>query len=206
MMNIEWFLQTLVATLLGGFLSGSVVAGLMRMLFHQRTEQISAEVRQQFQRRTEQISAEVRQQFEQELLRYRSTMVWKEQVLSDLLGPVAMQLDRTERAFKRWKSRNLYIETKIIREGNKTIRDLLLSKAHLIPRDLLRDARRLVEHYDRWLEEYDRIRGGTEPQLDKPFVFVGPAGYPFPSDAAQRFQERFEAIWTELYGTGDRTS
>ena len=205
-MNIEWFLQTLVATLLGGFFSGSVVAGFMRMLFHQRTEQISAEVRQQFQRRTEQISAEVRQQFEQELLRYRSTMVWKEQVLSELLGPVAMQLDRTERAFKRWKSRNLYIETKIIREGNKTIRDLLLSKAHLIPRDLLRDARRLVEHYDRWLEEYDRIRGGTEPQLDKPFVFVGPEGYPFPSDAAQRFQERFEAIWTELYGTGDRTS
>jgi hypothetical protein len=188
MMNMEWgtfILQTLVASLL----SGSVIALLGGVIL---------------QRRTEQISAEVRRHFEQQLLRYRSRMAWKEQALSELLGPVAMQLDRTKRAFDRWKSQNLYIEAKIIREGNETIKDLLLSKGHLIPRDLLMDAGRLVEHYDRWLEEYDRVRGGAEPQLDQPFVFVGPKGYPFPSDSARRFKERFEEIWTELYGRGER--
>lgn len=185
-MNTEWgrfLLQTLVSALL----SGSVIALVGGVML---------------QRKTEQISAEVRQQFEQALLRYRSSLQWKEQAVAELLGPIVMQFDRTERAFNRWTTKNLYIETKIIREGNETVRNLLLSKGHLIPPDLLPDAGRLVEHYDRWLEEYEHVRGGTEPQLDAPFVFVGPAGYPFPTDAEQRFRERFRTLWEELYGTG----
>ncbi len=151
-------------------------------------------------RRTEQISAEVKDQFERELLRYRSGIVWKEKALTELLGPVVMQLDRTSRAFQRWNNRNVYIESKVIYEGNKTIRDLLLTKGHLLPADLLQDAGRLVEHYDRWLEEYDRVRGGAEPKLDEPFVFVGPSGYPFPRDSEARIRERFLSTWRELYG------
>ncbi len=188
-MNLEWgslILQALVAALL----SSSVIAVLVGAILR---------------RRTEQISAEVRRQVEQDLLGYRSTIKWKEQALSELLGPVVMQLERTGRAFKYWKSKNLYLEAKIVREGNMTIRDLLLEKGHLIPEDLQTDAARLVEHYDRWLEEYDRVRGGVEPQLDKPFVFVGPKGFPFPRDAEQRFKERFRQIWNELYGVGSQT-
>jgi hypothetical protein len=127
----------------------------------------------------------------------------KEQILAELLSPMVMQLDRTEQAFKRWHSQNLYLEAKIIKEGNLFIRDLLLAKPHLIPPDLMADAHRLVTHYDRWLEEYNRLREGPEPDLGETFVFVGPKGYPFPRSSAQRFKDRYEQWQQELYGTDD---
>lgn len=186
-MQTTWS-QLFFHTLIGALLSSSVIT-LVGGVILQRT--------------TERIAAEVRHQFEQTLLRYRSALQWKEQALSELLGPVVMQLDRTKRAFRRWEAHNLYVETTIIREGNQTVRDLLLAKGHLIPQDLLPDAGRLIEHYDRWLEEYDRVRSGDEPQLNAPFVFVGPEGYPFPVDAEQRFRGRFHQLWQELYGAED---
>src|SRR5438552_17165381 len=115
---------TVIGGLVGGLLSGSFLAAIVTMATR---------------RRGEIIAAEVRRQFEQELLRYRSSRQWKEQALSDLLAPLAMQLARTERAFNRWDGRNLFLEGKIIAEGNRTIRDLLLSKGHLIPPDLAGD-------------------------------------------------------------------
>jgi hypothetical protein len=109
-----------------------------------------------------------------------------------------VQLKRTKSAFDRWSSKNLYLEAKIIREGNQVVQNLLLNNAQLIRPELQEDANRLIEHYDRWLEEFDRVRGGTEPDLNQPFVFVGPKGYPFPRDSEQRFRERFELLQTEL--------
>jgi hypothetical protein len=126
----------------------------------------------------------------------------QEQVFSELLAPVVMQLERTKHAFDRWQSKNLYLESEIIRKGNLAIRDLLLAKAHLIPPDLAADAQALVTHYDRWLEEYERVRGGAEPDLEEPFIFVGPKGYPFPVRAEQRFRECFEQLRQTLYGNG----
>jgi hypothetical protein len=70
-----------------------------------------------------------------------------------------MQLERTKYAFDRWTTKNRNIETVIIREGNVIVRDLLLTKGHLIPTDPLGNAALLVEHYDRWLEEYESPHG-----------------------------------------------
>ncbi len=81
-------------------------------------------------------------------------------VLAELLQPILIQLDRTHAAFSRWTGKNLYLEAKIIREGNLAVRDLLISKAELIPADLVSHANKLIVHYDRWLEEFDRLRGG----------------------------------------------
>jgi len=122
------------------------------------------------------------------------------QIFSELLSPMILQLNRTSEAFRRWVSKNLYLESKIIREGNLAIRDLLLAKASLIPSDLIQDAQKLITHYDRWLEEYDRIRGerGTEIREDEAFVFVGPLGYPFPVESERRFRERFEQLRKKL--------
>jgi hypothetical protein len=39
---------------------------------------------------------------------------------------------------------------------------------------------------------------GAEPA----FAFVGPQGFPFPKESADRFQARFKAVWKELYGEG----
>jgi hypothetical protein len=103
------------------------------------------------------------------------------------------------RAFERWRTRNLYIETVIMKEGNTAIRDLLLEKGHLIPPTLLEHAGQLVEHYDRSLEEYEEVRGGKNPDPCASFVFVGPKGYPFPVPAERAFRSTFERMWAELY-------
>ena len=133
---------------------------------------------------------------EQEVISQRS---WKEASVSDLLGPVNMQLDRTDRAFRRWQTKNLFIEAKIIKVGNETIRDLLLQKGHLIPPELLEDAGKLIEHYDVWLEKFEKQRMTENPDLEAAFTFVGPDGYPFPRASADRFQASFRQYWQDLY-------
>jgi len=132
-----------------------------------------------------------------------SQRAWNEHSIAELLGPVNMQIDRTQRAFQRWTTGNLYLEAKVIREGNQCIRDLLLTNGHYTPADLLEDAGLLIEHYDRWLEEFERIRGGRELDLKESFVFVGigPNPIPFPRRSADRFQTRFRELWMELYGS-----
>jgi hypothetical protein len=169
-------------------LSGSVIAALIGIFA---------------KRRAASIENEIKMRFDELAARSSSKLLWKQQSVATLLGPVNMQLDRTERAFKRYEAGNLYLEAKVIREGNQCIRDLLLANGHLIPPDLLDDAGKLVEHYDRWLEEFDRLRDSEKPALDQPFVFVGVGenARPFPRSSADRFQQRFRQMWTELYET-----
>jgi hypothetical protein len=125
---------------------------------------------------------------------------WKERAVSDLLAPLYMQFDRTSRAYQRYKESRTFLEAKVIRDGNLAIRDLLLAKPHLIPPSLLDDAARLIEHYDRWFEEFERLRLAEKPDLESHFVFLGPQGLRFPSDAEVRFKETFRKYWSELYG------
>jgi hypothetical protein len=124
---------------------------------------------------------------------------WQERAVAELLGPLAIQLDRTQRAFSRWKTNHVFREIKIIREGNMAIRDTLLRSPHLIPPPLLDDANLLLEHLDRWLDAFERARAQAEPDLEAPFVFAGPAAYPFPRAAEQRFKAAYRTMWDELY-------
>lgn len=130
----------------------------------------------------------------------KSQRAWKERSVTELLGPIAMQLDRTKGAFTRWNDQNLYLEAKVMKAGNESVRDLLLAKGHLIPADLIPHANRLVQHYDVWLELYDRHRGGKEPDLKEKFVFAGPKDFPFPSEAEHAFKQRLRLYMKELYG------
>jgi hypothetical protein len=179
-------MDNFLSSLIAGVVSGSVISAIVGLVFHRRTTSIEEQIRAQFQS-----SLEV----------FRSRRGWKEQAVSELLGPVCMQLDRTQSAFDRWRDQNLYLEAKVIGEANRTIRDLLLEKGHLMPPNLLRDAGKLVEHYDYWLEMYERKRLAESPDLETPFIFAGPQGYPFPRASAQRFQEAFLSLWDELYGS-----
>jgi len=129
----------------------------------------------------------------------KSRRTWKEESVSDLLGPINMQFDRTERAFKRWGSQNLYLEAKVVKVGNETIRDLLLSKGYLIPPELLDDAGKLIEHYDVWLEKFEEQRSSENPNIETKFVFVGPEGFPFPTNSEGKFRSKFREYWNELY-------
>ena len=111
-----------------------------------------------------------------------------------------MQLDRTRRAFHRYEASNRFLESEVLYKGNVAVRDLLLANGHLIPDELRDISGRLVEHYDMWLEEYDRVRGSKALAPDEPFVFVGPKGYPFPSEANELFKKAHDQFWADLYG------
>jgi hypothetical protein len=118
----------------------------------------------------------------------------------DFLVPLVVQFDRTKDAFERWNERNLPLETQIIRDGNLKARDLLERYSQLVPQRMQQDRQKLVQHYDRWLEEYQRLREGPNAKSDEPFVFVGPEGYPFPTDSESRCRARLDAVRSELGG------
>lgn len=153
-----------------------------------------------FLRRNKTLESEIKAHFDERLRVFESTRRWKETALSQLFGPMVMQFERTGRAFARWSRRNLYLEAAVIREGNRTVRDLLLEKGHLIPPHLMADGVALVEHYDRWLEAFESKRGAESPENDDAFVFVGPEGFPFPREAEERMKAEFERLQKDLYG------
>jgi hypothetical protein len=142
----------------------------------------------------------IKKRFDTELEVWRSQRGWKQESVTQLLAPIYAQLRRGGDAFQRWEARNAYVETQVIRASNLAIRDLLLSKAHLVPPSLREDAEALVTHYDVWLEEFERVRSTTANATDSPgYVFVGPKGYPFPKEADQHFRKTFEEYWRDLY-------
>ena len=119
--------------------------------------------------------------------------------MADLLGPVYMQLDRSARAFRRWRDRNDFLEGKVVKEANTQIRDLLLAKGNLLPPHLMEDAGNLIEHYDRWLEEYAARREDPGAGSDTSPVFM--KDYPFPEAARARFKATFDEMRRDLYET-----
>lgn len=175
------FRNLVTSAFVGALISSGVVTFIGEQLAARRTEQVIQEVRVGFERQ-------------------QRVDEWKRQSLASLIGPAVMQLDRTRRAFSRYEGNNRFLEAEVLYKGNLAVRDLLLANGHLIP-DALRDVSgRLIEHYDRWLEEYDRVRGSRSPAPDEPFVFAGPKGYPFPPDADSLFNATYQQLWTELYG------
>jgi len=132
----------------------------------------------------------------------KSKRTWKEVSVAELLGPLYMQFDRTKRAFGRWHDQNLFLEAKVVRVGNETIRDLLLTKGHLIPPELLEDAGKLIEHYDVWIEKFETKRSSERPDLETKFIFTGVDGFPFPHESEEKFRRTFNEYWKELYEKG----
>jgi hypothetical protein len=168
------FIELIASAVVGG----GVVSGIISMIFKSFLAKIEAEI--------------------------RSKKSWKEEAVSDLLGPLNMQFDRTSRAFKRWRTKNLFLEVKVVKVGNEVIRDLLLDKGHLIPPDLLDDAGKLVEHYDVWLEKFEEQRSIENPNHEAEFLFVGPDGFPFPTASENRFKNKFKEYWHDLYEVSNK--
>jgi len=146
------------------------------------------------------VESQIKAHFDQQFNVFQSTRAWKQAALSELLGPLMMQFARTKAAFERWDGMNLYLEGQVVRQGNQTIRDALLTKGHLVSPELVPHATRLVIHYDVWMEQFDRVRGQAADGAHLPFVFAGPEGYPFPHDAEQAFTQEFARLQVELYG------
>lgn len=167
---------------IGGLVGGSLTAALVTALTTRQVTKAKSEVEDTFKR-----IVEVRDS--------------RRALLEEVLGPVCAHLNRTGIAFSRWNKRNLALEAGIILESNRQIRDTLLSKYHLLTPELRRSANSLIEHYDMWLEEYERVRGAN-PSSDQEFVFVGPGGYPFPHEAEKAFLDALEETYRDLTATG----
>jgi hypothetical protein len=118
----------------------------------------------------------------------RSTEIRNE--YCQLLRPLIVELDRTKAAFERWNAHDLSLESETIRDGNLRARALLREKAHLVPDALREDQRKLIVHYDQWLEEYDRVRVRRSTKPDEPFVFV----YSFPTESEALFRTRMADV------------
>ncbi len=181
----EWSAEAVLRMLLSALLSGSAAAALVGVFFH---------------RRTKSIENQLRVQAEAQIDITRSKREWQEAALAKVLGPVVMHLSRTKRAFARWRDQQLFLEMEVIGKSNRFVRDLLLENGYLLPAELLEHAGALIEHYDAWLEEFEKKRGKENPDLGAKFVFVGPLGYGFPADAERAFFSKFHELRTELYG------
>lgn len=177
--------QSFFQVTLGGLLGSSLATALVGALFLRWNRTVEAKIKSHFDERFNV---------------FQSTRSWKQQSLSELFGPLVMQFDRTKAAFLRWDRKNLFLEGQIVRNGNETIRNTLLAKAHLMPPILIPHAVKLIVHYDVWMEEFDRVRGQGSAEADSSFVFVGPAGYGFPHEAEEAFKKEFARLREELYG------
>ena len=177
--------ESIPQIILNGLVSGAVVSAILGLFFQRYLKSVEARINEELQRNVEV---------------FRTTRAWQEAAIAELLGPMVMQFDRIKRAFNRYQRKNIYLETKVIAEGNSTIKTLLLSRGHLIPTELIDDAGRLVEHFDVWLEEFERVRDEKKPELETPFVFVGPKGFGFPTRSEQKFIEAFHRLRNKVCG------
>ena len=174
-------------SILTSLVSSAVFAALVKWFLDRATD-----------RRIAQMQGATRAQYEFISALVTGDRKWRESVVTELLGPLYMQLRRTKTAFHEYtkplvdKSANMknFREVKILFEGNSEIRRLLLERAHFIPPELLEDASSLVDHLDRWMIEYEEARAKSGGELER-FIFAGPQGYKFPREADRHFQEAF---------------
>lgn len=173
-------METFFSSLLAGILSGGVIATVLTLA-------------------TSRWVAEVKAKVEDEASRITETRNLEWELLRQVLGPVVAHLHRTKMAFARWREKNVLLETLIIAQSNETVRDILLGHFHLLTPELRGPASRLIEHYDLWLEAYERERKSQKPEEEQSrFTFVGPIGYPFPHDAEAAFEDALEATYKRL--------
>jgi hypothetical protein len=86
----------------------------------------------------------------------------------------------------------------VVKVGNEEIGDLLLNKRHLIPPELHNYEGKLIEHYDVWLEKFEKQRSSDNPDQEAKFVFEGPNGFPFSRESEKKFRSKFKEYWREL--------
>ena len=173
---MDLFFSSLVA----GLLSGGVIATVLTLSTSRWVAEVKATVEDEADRITE-----------------TRTLDWE--LLRQVLGPVVAHQRRTGMAFTRWRDKNVLLETLIIADSNRTVRNILLNNFHLLTPDLRDPASKLIEHYDLWLEAFERERNSQKPEEQQStFTFVGPAGYPFPKEAERAFTDALDRGYERL--------
>lgn len=196
-------MENLIALLVSGLVSGSVLAVIVGVLLQRARTTIEKEVETQFTETRTRIEKEVEIQFNKALEVFTSEREWREKSLSELVGPVYMHLDRTSQVAKRYKKTykeqtTSYFDALLMQDSNEAVRSVLLSKGHLLPEELRGHAHALVAHYDVWLRRFDAKVAKEAPTAESSFD-VGFAEVPFPEEAAKAFRDSYKRLRKELY-------
>lgn len=111
----------------------------------------------------------------------------QEIIVSELLGPLNMHFQRGEAAYQ-----NLYADgrqflfTKILRDNNRAIRSLILTKGYLLPLEQQQNAIELVAHLDIWLELWEQL---AATKVHKPADTFSFESCKYPQEAATALKE-----------------
>jgi hypothetical protein len=184
--------QDILTLIVGALISADLIVALFNFFSLRKVETTKAEVTHLFAQQGEEIKAQIAEQAQQVRDINKLNLDYKEKCLSEVLGPIYLLFERTKLALARQKPNSRYIEEEIYKKSNIAIRDILLSKAHLIPPDLLEDAAKLIDHYDHWLETY-RQKREVEGSTDA-YVFT----FNFPKDSDKKFKDTFHRFRDEL--------
>lgn len=164
-----------VQLLLAGILSGSFFSATLGLVGLKYAEKIKGEITQSVQT---------------SLYDYQTDQEWQRRSLVELFAPLDVNLERSKRAYGRWQGNLRQEELEILRETNARVRKLILDNYYLIPSNLQMDASTLVEHYDIWLQTYNKP---NVSEYDDKFIVkeLSEKGRLFPKKSARRLRQNF---------------
>ncbi len=166
-----------VTEIISRILVDGFVLALIGLFFYKREVRIEKTIEEEFKKRDK---------------FYDARFNFKLRSLEELLAPVKLQMIRSLITLRGYDANNEYRE-KILKECNEKIRDLLLTKGHLIPASIIPHAEELIKHYDEWLQAYRQSRE-VENKKEISHVFT----YNFPHASEKAFLDKFEEYRREL--------
>ncbi len=182
-------MEALLSGIIAGITSGTVISTILGILLIRAKTTIEKEVENKFTK-----ALEV----------FKSEREWKEKSLSELIGPVVMHLDRTQRVGKRYSTTTYkekgksYHDAMLMKESNEAVRSILLTNGHLLPENLRNQAHKLVSHYDLWISRFNAKFEEEKPTVESVFD-IGFTKESFPEDAVKAFQSAYDSLRAELY-------
>lgn len=113
--------------------------------------------------------------------------------LINFLGEVKTQLDRSQLTYESYiKDGRKFLYAKILKNSNDGVRDLLLSKTHLLPKDHAKNALALIHHIDVWSTLWDDAFMSLKPSMTSVFVFDNRVN--FPAKEVEKLFEYYDKI------------
>lgn len=116
-----------------------------------------------------------------------------------LLKPLCFLLQRSRMAYTDYLGAKKYWQAAVIRQSNREVYRLLLTRASFIPDVLQEDVAELMNHYNAWFLQFRRHKKKTKPGLDDEFVFGRLEAQPaFPGKAEENIFTYTQQLRQEL--------
>lgn len=123
------------------------------------------------------------------------------QILKELLEPLAAILEQTKSDFVSWTKDREYRYMESIFNKNLEAKSLIVSHSSLLPEELRRDAITLVEHYDDFFWRFEMIVRSQSFKPNSKFEFDVPTSKPFPRAAVERLFKSFSRSKKVLFNS-----